>query len=118
MHEMPIVRQVLKTVLDYAESRQAAKVETVFLEIGAMHDLVPEWVEKFFAFASRGTAAEGAKVLISRPPVVAACKQCRHQLPVDLHQIDDLRCPRCGHEAFHLVSGNQFQIRGIAVANS
>ena len=116
MHEMPIVRQVLKTVLDYAESRNATQVKTVFLEIGQAHDLVPELVEKYFAFASKGTVAEGAQVLISRPPVAVACRECQAKMEVDLHRIDRLKCLQCGGERFHLISGKEFMIRGVEIA--
>lgn len=116
MHEMPIVREVLKTVLKYAEKRNAVQVRTVFLEIGQAHDLVPELVEKYFSFAGKGTVAEGAQVLISRPPVVAMCTVCGAKTEeLDMHCIHALKCSQCGNEEFKVVTGKEFLIRGVEV---
>ena len=113
MHELPIIQQVLRTVLLYADSQHASRIQKVFLEIGEMHDLVPELVVRYFAFASRGTLAEGAQLLIARPPVVARCTACGRQLPVELHQDVSPYCPDCGGGRFQMVSGDQFHIRGV-----
>lgn len=115
MHELPVVREVLKTVLRYAEEDGAGQILRVYLVIGDMHDLIDEWVVKYFAFASRGTIAEGAEVIIERPPVVCRCNICQEYFIMHLRTCDQTGCPVCGSESFSLCSGDEFMIKGVEV---
>ncbi len=115
MHELPIIQQVMDVVLDYAEQNHATEVRKVFLEIGVLHDLVPEWVQKYFVYAGKGTMAENAKLLISRPGLRIKCESCGKEQGMDIHDGKQPVCPDCGSTDFTIVSGNEFFIRGIEI---
>ena len=117
MHELPIVKEVLSTVLEYARANHAARVDTVVLEVGELHDLVPEWVEKFFRFASRGTIAEGAQVRIERPPLICRCSGCREHFILHLRDGSEWRCPVCGGDDFAMLTGGEFSIKEITITD-
>ena len=110
MHELPIVKEVLKAVLRVAEEEKATKILKVTLEIGDMHDLIDEWVIKYFVFASKGTPAEGARMEIRRLPVICRCKTCQELFTARFRQINTVKCPVCGSESFSFVSGDELRI--------
>ena len=115
MHELPIVKQILEAVLAHAEENHAARVCKVVLDIGGMHDLVPEWVEKFFNFASRGTIAEHARLVINQTPIICRCNACGCNFVFRLHTEQHPLCPDCNAESFSLIAGKELLLREIEV---
>lgn len=115
MHELPIVKEVLEVVLRYARNNNAAQVRTVVLEIGGFHDLVPEWVEKYFHFASRGTLAEGAAIRIIKNPVILHCNSCGENVTIDFRNYGTVQCTLCNSHDVRLISGKEFMIREIEI---
>ena len=115
MHELPIVKGILNVVLNQAAENNAAAIKSVDLEIGEMHDLVPEWVEKFFRFASKGTIAEDAELRIHRRPIICKCDACGEYFVLHLRLEDQLHCPVCGSQEFQLISGRELQVLKIEV---
>ena len=115
MHELPIVKEILNIALRYAEENHAGAIRTIQLEIGELHDLVPEWVEKFFRFASKGTIAERAEIQIRWYPVIGRCTSCGECSVLHLRTGDELCCPLCAGKEFQIVSGKEFQISKIEV---
>lgn len=117
MHELPIVKAVLETVLLYAEEQQAKKIHKVILSVGQMHDLVPEWVDKFFRYASKGTPAAEAAIEIESIPVICRCGQCRENYLLHLHGPEDqMCCPICRSADAEMLSGNELLIKEIEVS--
>ena len=115
MHELPVVKELLQTVLQYAEEEHAENVVSVHLEIGGMHDLVEEWVIRFFDYISRGTIAEGAKLTVQKNPVLIRCRGCGEGAVFDPHGHLEFTCPQCGSQEFDLINGNEFMIRNIEI---
>ncbi len=115
MHELPVVTQVLDIVLKHAEEEKAKKVISVELVIGKMHDLIPEWIEKYFAFASRGTIAEGTEVVIEQVPIICQCRKCKENFSVQLTSHPQKYCPCCGSDEFDLLTGREFELRKIEI---
>ena len=116
MHELPIVKNVLNVTLEYAEKCHATQVNKVVLIIGQLHDLLPEWVEKFFKYASKGTIAENAKILIEHVPIICRCKSCQGNFVMHINGDEgDRKCPDCGSDSFSLLSGREFIIDKIEV---
>lgn len=113
MHELPIVKQVLKTVLQVAEEEHASRVLKVTLTIGEMHDLIDEWVRKYFVYASIGTLAEGAQLEITRLPVICRCSSCSEFYVAHLRESDTLKCPVCGSEKYSFISGDELRIEEV-----
>lgn len=115
MHELPIVKKVLSVVLEYAQANHAAKVTAVVLEVGELHDLMPEWVQKFFRFASRGTVAEDAEIRIFQPPLICKCNQCQENFVLHLRNGSDWSCPVCMASDFVMLTGKEFSIKEIEI---
>lgn len=115
MHELPVVTKLLEAVLERAEREGAVRVTAVELLVGGLHDLIPEWIERYFAFASRGTLAEGAEIRVITAPVIGRCRRCGESFVVDLAKMPAITCASCGGEEFFLLAGREFELRKIEV---
>ena len=116
MHELPIVKGILEAVIEYATENHAAKVSKVVLTVGSLHDLIPEWVQKYFRFASSGTIAEEAIIVINKTPIICRCKACECNFVFHLSaQPEQQHCPECGSKDFVLVSGRELIIQKIEI---
>lgn len=117
MHELPIVKSVLETALRYAEEENATRIHKIVLVVGEMHDLVPEWVDKFFRFAAKGSIAEGGKIEIESLPIICHCKTCQENYILHTRgPEEEMCCPVCGSTEADRVSGDEFLIREIEVS--
>lgn len=113
MHELPIVQKIVEEVFVCARREGATRVTAVYLEIGSLHDLVEEWVQKYFSFACRGSIAEGAKLNIVRTPVICRCESCSEYFTVQLYAAEDVNCPCCGSNNYKISLGNELMIQRI-----
>jgi hydrogenase nickel incorporation protein HypA/HybF len=90
-------------------------VVRIRLTIGAMRDIVQEWMQRYFDHVSVGTIAEGAQIVIERCPTTVKCVPCGHVYPADLLAAKTLCCPRCGDARATLETGRELRIDGIEV---
>lgn len=118
MHELPLTKSILSMAQQYAEEHDASIVKAIFLRIGILRDLEPEWMHRYFSYISKGTIAEGAEILVMVEPVVCKCNNCGHAFGLDLKQItgDPVLCPECSVHDYELINGMEFIIQGIEVA--
>lgn len=117
MHEMAVIQDVVSVVVRSAEQSGAKQVVGITLKVGEMRDFVDEWMQRFFDFASRNTIAEGAKLKVTRTPIVFGC-ECGRFFPVSLEDIRNttkVECPFCGEKNAELRSGREFEIVSIEV---
>ncbi len=115
MHELPITESILNIVVKHAQQNNAKKVVSISLKIGAMSDLLNEWVQRYFDYLSKGTVAEGAVLKIERVPVVLKCDACGSSFEVDLRKDGNFKCAQCNGEKVSLVSGREFYINSMEV---
>ncbi len=114
MHELSVVQDVVKIVLDHAEKNGVHKVLGVNLRVGELRDVVDEWMQRFFDYLSKDTIAEGAKLNINWVPVSFRCS-CEKTFSVNMKEKRYVTCPRCNGTDVTLVSGREFEIEGIEV---
>ncbi|MCI1721538.1 MAG: hydrogenase maturation nickel metallochaperone HypA [Lachnospiraceae bacterium] len=112
MHELGLTMDMLKIVNEAAEKNGAAKIGSIRVRIGAYSGVVPELIEECFGPASRGTAAEGAKLFFEAVPVSVECRDCGRTEVLREHEFT---CPVCGSDNIRIVSGREFYIESIEV---
>ena len=119
MHEMSLVRSVVRIVTEEAEAANAAKVTKVHVVVGEGRDIVRDLFESLFQFLARGTVAEGSTVEIHTTPYMVRCNACGHEfhlVPVDKRTC---ACPGCGaFRDYKLVSGMEFYISKIEASKN
>ncbi len=113
MHELPVTQSILDIVLKHARMNRVRRVHAINLAIGEMSDLEDEWIQKYFDYISKGTLAQGARLVIERIPVVFRCNACGRESEAKTGQMMDFACPGCGGKELTLVSGREYYIRDM-----
>lgn len=118
MHEMALCRDVVDIVLEEAEKVHTSEVRSVSVVVGEVRDVIDSIFIDMFSWLARGTVAEHAKVNLMRVPLVVKCQECSHEYHLDVHDSSTWPCPECGKRDYKLVSGMEFEIASIEVAQS
>ena len=66
MHELPLVKALLKTTLAQAKKKHLSHIESVTLTLGEHTGFVDELIAMYWDAATRDTIAAGSTVEISR----------------------------------------------------
>ena len=115
MHELPITESIFQIVKKHAMLNGVERVIAVELEIGALSDLQPAWMQRYFDHLSRRTVVEGATLRASRVPAVFYCNACQARFEVDSLRDVDLCCTQCHSGNISLVSGRTYHVKSIEV---
>ena len=112
MHEIGVVRQVIRTVEDFAKENDIKEVSEVVLDIGELSLVIPKYVEDIYAVTTEGTILEGTKLIINVIPGMAECDECDEIFNVIEHEG---YCPNCGSFEKQVLSGTDFMIKEIHI---
>ena len=116
MHEMTLVRKVVDLVLESCEGEDVARVRSVHLYIGDLHDVVDDFVPGLFQHLARGTIAESARITITHVPATVICNQCGFVFPLDPRDETTWKCPYCAaRRDYRLYTGREFFVDSIEV---
>jgi len=113
MHEMAIAESVLEIVEATARGNAAARVSTVWLELGALSHVEARALAFCFDAVTRGSLAEGATLEILTLPGEAWCMPCGQR--VALAKLGE-PCPRCGSFQLQVLCGDEMRVKEIAIA--
>jgi hydrogenase nickel incorporation protein HypA/HybF len=115
VHELSLVRNLLSIILDRASGAKALRVVSVDLAVGELCDARPEWVERYFRLAAKGTIAEGASLRFSVIESTASCEACGSAFRPALRGRTKIRCPDCGSDECALSLGTDYCIERMEV---
>ena len=73
MHEMAITQGIIDASVPEAKRHGAKRILEIRLRIGEFSGVFPEYIQEYFNIASRGTLAEGAKLIIDKIPITIRC---------------------------------------------
>lgn len=112
MHEIGVVRQVIRTVEDFAKENGITEISEIVLDIGELSLVIPKYVEDIYAFTVEGSILESAKLTMNVIPGMAECDDCDEIFNVIEHEG---YCPRCGSFEKSILTGQDFLIKEIIV---
>ena len=112
MHEIGIVRQLVRTVTDFAAENQVREVCEVVVDCGELSLVIPDYLRELYPVAVKGSILENAKLSINMVPGLAECEDCDEIFNVIEHKG---YCPNCGSFNKTVLSGKDFTIREILV---
>lgn len=115
MHELPIVRNLLKIALDRAAAAGADRIVALDLRVGALCDGDARWIERYFTLAAKGTIAAGAALRIEREPLSAECAACGRRFEPAIKGRKKIRCPGCGSEDCSFLGGSDYRLEKMEV---
>lgn len=110
MHELGVVFEVIRTVLDFAEKNGVTKIEKVVLQIGELSSMIPKYIEACYPAAVDGTIMQDTKLEIEVLPGNVICKGCNKVFNLLVH---NGKCPDCENGYWELISGKEFMIKEI-----
>ena len=114
MHEIGIVRSMCRTVADYARENGVAHVDEIVCEVGELSLVIPEYVEELYPPVSEDVPeVRGAKLILEIVPGLAECDDCDEIFNV---VANEGYCPNCGSFNKMVLSGRDFNIKEIHVA--
>ena len=112
MHELGVVMEVVKTVLNFARDNDIKEIDTLVLQIGELSAMIPKYIQAVYPAAADGTILEKTKLRIEIIPGNGMCKDCR--TVYNLIQ-NNGSCPKCASKQMELLSGKEFVVKEILV---
>jgi hydrogenase nickel incorporation protein HypA/HybF len=110
MHELSLSGAIVNTVEKHAAGR---RVSVVSMRIGALRQVVPDTLDFYFGFVSKGTACEGARLEQELIPARLRCASCEREWKIE---VPVFMCPACGAGGeVEVASGNEFEVESIEV---
>jgi len=110
MHEVSIIQNVIKIVIDKATENKFTKVNKVSLKIGELSAVMPESLNFAFKSCIMDTMLEGSTLEIEKVKAVAECSDCTQEFPID--HFNKL-CPCCNKFSSSIISGYELYINTI-----
>lgn len=112
MHEIGVVKQVVRTVESFAAENNVKKIDEVVLDIGELSLIIPKYVEEIYPVATEGTILECTKLIMNVIPGMAECDDCDEIFNVIAC---NGHCPNCNSFNKTVLSGRDFTVREIHV---
>jgi hydrogenase nickel incorporation protein HypA/HybF len=110
MHELSLSGAIVNTVVKHAEGRP---VSVVSLRVGALRQVVPDTLDFYFGFVSKGTVCEDARLEQELVAARLRCTRCEREWEIDM---PIFACPDCGTAGdVEVASGNEFEVESIDV---
>lgn len=110
MHEVSIIENVIKIVLEKAIENKFTKVNKVSLKIGELSGVMPESLNFAFKSCTIETLLEGSTLEIERVSAMAECMDCNQVFPIN--HFNKL-CPCCNKFCSSIISGYELYINTI-----
>ena len=112
MHEIGLLRQMVRTVTDFAAENGVDEIREVVVECGELSLAIPEYLTELFPVAAKNSILQDAKLTINVVPGLAECDECDEIFNVIEHKG---YCPACGSFRKTVLSGKDFTVREIVV---
>ena len=112
MHEIGIVRQLVRTVTEFASQNGVSGISEVVVDCGELSLVIPEYVEELYPVVAKDSILKDTKLTVNIVPGLAECEECD-----EIFNVIENRgyCPNCGSFEKTVLSGRDFMIREILV---
>ena len=111
MHELGVVKHVIKTLEEVAEENKGTKIGSVTLSIGEVSGIIYEQITDCWDyFKKKSPLVEEAELVIEEIPAVTYCTACQKTYETVRY---GKTCPHCGSGETYLLKGNELTIKEI-----
>jgi hydrogenase nickel incorporation protein HypA/HybF len=111
MHELSLCESIHAIV---EGAREGRPVESVQVRLGQLRQVVPETLASCWALVTESGPLAGSSLEIEQVPVVLDCRSCGRRTTLDAALV--LRCGSCGSAEVTLVSGEEFLVVSLELA--
>jgi hydrogenase nickel incorporation protein HypA/HybF len=115
MHELGLMLRAIEMAEAEARTANAARIDAIHLEVGALSGVVREALEFAFQAARAGTMAERAHLEVVVVPATAYCGSCDATFEID-NRFGIASCPRCGTPSADLRQGRELNLSHLEVS--
>ena len=112
MHEIGVVRSMVKTVTAFAEANQITDIAEIVVDVGELSLVIPEYVEELYPAVAAETPLKDTKLILEIVPGMAECDECDEIFNV---VENEGYCPNCGSFEKTVLTGRDFNIKEIHV---
>ena len=112
MHEIGLLRQLVRTVRAFASEHHIPAVSEVTVDCGELSLVIPEYLQELYPVATKGSMLEGTRLNIHIIPGLAECDACD-----EIFNVIEYKgfCPNCGSFEKTVLSGKDFTVKEIVV---
>lgn len=113
MHEMSTMIRLVNQALSCAEKEGAVSVREMTVDVGEMTDIVPEYLQKYYPEATKGTILEGSRLITHVVPTKVHCLTCG----TDFHPSKkfNYKCPTCGGIHCKVLKGRSVELASLKI---
>jgi len=110
MHEFSIIKNIIGEIERVALENRLCRVNDVFLQVGQLRQVVPDFMVFAFNEVCSGTVAKGATLHIEWVPVTVRCRDC---LQTFNPQDNVFVCDRCQSANLDTLKGKEIILRSV-----
>lgn len=111
MHELGLVKHIVRTIEDLSVEEELTEVASVTLEIGEVSGVIPDYLEDCWKyFRVRSDLLKDAELKMEEISAVTFCEDCKGTYSTIKYK---KVCPYCGSGNTYLLEGNEFNIKEI-----
>ena len=111
MHELGIVKHVIKTLHEVAAENNVRRIGSVTLEVGEVSGVIVEQLTDCWDyFSGKDPLVRGAPLIVETVEAVTFCTKCEKTYETVRH---GKTCPYCGSTETYLITGSEFTIKQI-----
>ncbi|CAL7959775.1 Hydrogenase maturation factor HypA [Gammaproteobacteria bacterium] len=110
MHELKIIQDVFPIIENVAKENRLKSVTKVVLQVGALRQVIHEFLQFAFATVAKDTIAASAELIIESIPITARCKACHKQFTVGENTYI---CPYCDSSDLEILTGKEVILESI-----
>jgi len=112
VHEVSLFESVVALVEDERRKQNFSRVHLICLHVGALGHVEPDALRFCFDAVTRGTIADGARLVIETIPGEGMCCGCRQIVPLEDRFA---ACPICGNIEVRMTAGDELRLAELAV---
>ncbi len=114
MHEMSYMIKFINMAEEAAHATDEERIDSLKVRVGEMTGVLPEFLEKYFPDASKGTKCEGALFEVEFVPVLVKCRDCDHCY----HPAKEngYCCPDCRSKEAEYLQGRELELSEVTVS--
>ena len=113
MHELSIAMSIVEMAEEEADQRGGARVNAVYLKLGALAGVVKEALLSSYELACEGTGLQGSRLVIEEIPIVVYCPKCL--APRTLDSIQWFACPDRRSPVSEVIHGRELQVVALEI---
>jgi hydrogenase nickel incorporation protein HypA/HybF len=110
MHELSIMENTMKIILEKANENKLKTITKVTLKIGELCGVMDDSLNFAFEICRKDTLAFGSELCINKIKAIAFCESCMIKYKIDhYHKL----CPNCLKPSFKIINGYEMYIDSI-----